>query len=690
MKVAGKRDLLIEIGCEELPARHVDSLASALVQGVTDALTRMGIAHGASRSYATPRRLAVMVADTTLRQADRLLEKRGPAVAIAFQDGRPTPAALGFARSCGVDISTLKRDKEHLVYRTTVRGCSTASLLPKVFESALLCMDERVPQRMRWGVGDETFSRPVRWLVLLYGRRVIRVEHFGLKAGCRTFGHRFHAPGPISLKAPEDYESALNRANVLADTSGRRETIRRKVELKAKEHGGQARITESLLSEVTALVEWPVVIAGRIDRRFLSLPSEIIVAAVETNQRYFTVFDRTQKLLPVFVAVVNIASKNMGEVVSGNERVIRPRLADALFFWDQDRKQPLSAYLDRLSGTSYQAALGDMRSRVERLQALVGHLAELQGENRKAAMRAAELCKCDLVTRMVGEFPELQGVIGAHYARADGEEPEVVSAISEHYLPNQHGAPIPSGRIGRCLALADRLDMLAGIFAVGQKPTANKDPYGLKRSALGVLRICIEGGLDVDVRQALNWAIHQQPAGRKDIQVADEIWEFIVERMRSYFLDRGATVEQFEAVRAVGLTQPLDFERRLQALRRFTGSPVAVSLAVADKRARNILRQAGFNGDLESSRLLLEQPAEILLAKEIEAADADLVSLRRLADYDAMFQRLSRLKSPVDAFFESVRVLDNDPVRRSSRLSLLRRLDILCREVADLSQISVP
>lgn len=687
MTIAGKKDVLIEIGCEELPARHVEPLANALAQGVTDALTGLGIAHGAFRSYATPRRLAVLVTDTSRRQADRSLERKGPALSIAFRGGQPTPAALGFARSCGVDISVLEQDGGHLIFRNTVIGHTTASLIPKVFESALLRMDEQVPQRMRWGAGDETFVRPVRWLVLLFGGQVIRAERFGLKSGRRTFGHRFHAPGPISLKMPSDYEPALKRAKVFADIVGRRETIRREVELTAKQHGGQARITDSLLSEVTALVEWPVVVAGRIDRQFLSLPSEVIVATVETNQRYFTVFDQDQKLLPVFVAVANIASKNVSEVIHGNERVIRPRLADALFFWEQDRRQPLSAYLERLSGTSYQASLGNMRARVGRLKALAAHLAELQGINTDVAMRAAELCKCDLATRMVGEFPELQGVIGGCYARADGESPEIVSAISEHYLPNQHGAPIPSERIGRCLALADRLDMLAGIFAVGQKPTANKDPYGLKRAALGIVRICIEGGLDLDVRQALDWSIQQQPAGQRSSQVADEIWEFIVERMRSYFLDRGVTAEQFEAVRAVGQTRIFDFERRLQALRRFMESPVAVSLAAADKRARNILRQAGFSGDQDAGGLL-EQPAEIMLAKAIEEADADLLTLRRQADYDAMLQRLSQLKSPVDAFFENVRVLDDDPVRRSSRLSLLKRLDVLCREIADLSQIS--
>lgn len=685
---ASKKDLLIEIGCEELPARHVEPLADALAQGVTDALAIMGVTHGVCRSYATPRRLAVMVADTATRQSDRAIERKGPALALAFQDGQPTAAASGFARSCGVDIADLENDEGHLVFRTTVKGNSTVNLLPKVFESALDCMDERVPQRMRWGVNDQTFARPVRWLVVLYDRQIVRVDRFGLKAGRRTFGHRFHAPRPISLNVPTDYESALKRAKVYADIVERREAIRRDVELMARQHGGRARITESLLSEVTALVEWPVVIAGSIDPRFLRLPSEIIVAAVETNQRYFTVFDRDHRLLPVFISVANIASENMQEVVAGNERVIRPRLADALFFWEQDRKQPLSAYTERLAGTSYQAALGDVKSRVARLRSLTGHLAELLGEDVGMAARAAELCKCDLVTRMVGEFPELQGIIGGFYAHADGERPEVVSAISEHYLPSQHGTPIPSGGVGRCLALADRLDMLAGIFAVGQKPTANKDPYGLKRAALGVLRICIEGGLDLDLREALGWALRQQPAGRQDTEVTDEIWAFLVERMRSYELDRGATAEQFEAVRAVGLARPLDFERRLQALRRFTGSPVAISLAAADKRARNILRQAKFNGD-PSGGGLLEQPAEIALARAIEAADADLVSLRYRADYDAMLQRLSRLKIPVDAFFENVRVMDDDPIRRASRLALLMRLDVLCREVADLSQISV-
>lgn len=689
------QELLIEIGCEDLPARYVQPLAQALTQGITSGLAAKGLGFGGTRTFATPRRIAVSIATVDERQADQMIERKGPALSAAFRDGQPTPAALGFARSCGVDLKALKRENEQLVFRKKQKGRPTVRLIPDLFETTLKQMDTLVPKRMRWGDGDETFVRPVQWLVALFGGKLIPIRRFGLKAGRKTRGHRFHAPQVIALKSPLDYQFALKQAKVWADFASRRDFICTGIRHKAQELGGTPRIAKDLLDEVTALVEWPVVIAGRIEPRFLHLPPEAIVATVETNQRYFTVFSDAPSvdgqiksedgyLKPAFITVVNIESKDSAQIVAGNERVVRPRLADALFFWEQDRKQPLTDHAEKLAGMSYQKALGSMVERVGRLRILARRIAEQLGETSAIVERAAVLCKCDLVTRMVGEFPELQGIIGGYYARADGEPEAVAQAIQQHYLPAQQGTPIPSTREGRILALADKLDTLAGIFAIGQKPTASKDPFALRRAALGVLRICIEGGLDLDLRASLAIALEQQPAGTRDQDTLDALWGFVLERLRGHVLEQGYTAEQFEAVRASAVPRPLDFERRLKALRGFAGSATAASLAAADKRARNILRQAKTAAD-ELIVARLEHPAEKALANAIDAMEAALQPLRRDACYAAMLERLADLKQPVDDFFDGVMVMDENPVLRNNRLALLTRLDALCREVADLS-----
>lgn len=691
------QELLIEIGCEDLPARYVLPLAQALAAGMTAGLQSAGVSHGEVRAFATPRRIAVCIAAVAERQPDQMIERKGPTLAAAFKDYQPTKAALGFARSCGVALKALKQEDGQLVFRRKRKGQATARLIPDMFEATLKQMDTLVPKRMRWSDNDETFVRPVQWLAALFGDKLVPLRRFGLKAGRKTRGHRFHAPQAITMQSPHDYESALKQAKVWADFVSRREIIRAGIKRKAQELGGTPRISAALLDEVTALVEWPVVIAGRIEPRFLQLPPEVIVAAVETNQRYFTIFSEAASvdgqiksedgyLKPAFITVANIESKDVAQVVAGNERVVRPRLADALFFWEQDRRQPLTDYAEKLVGMSYQKTLGSMVERVGRLRTLARQIAEQLGQASAIVERAAVLCKCDLVTRMVGEFPELQGIIGGYYARAEGEPEEVAQAIQQHYLPAQQGTPIPSTGEGRILALVDKLDTLAGIFAIGQKPTASKDPFALRRAALGALRICIEGGFNLDLREALTFALEQQPAGNREQDTLDTLWNFVLERLRGHVLEQGYTVEQFEAVRASAVTRPLDFERRLKALRGFAGSDAAASLAAAGKRARNILRQAKTApGELIVARL--EHPAEQALAGAIGATETALQPLRRDARYDAMLQRLADLKQPVDDFFNGVMVMDEDPVLRNNRLALLTRLDALCREVADLSQL---
>ena len=522
-----------------------------------------GVGIGAAVVHATPRRIAVSVEAVEERQPDQQVERKGPQLAAAYKDGQPTPAALGFAKSCGVDIKALKQENGYLVFRNKQKGRKTLELLPEIFAETLKSMDELVPKRMRWGSSDETFVRPVQWLLFLFGGRIVPLRRWGLNSGRKSYGHRFHAPQPITVKQPQDYAGALKNAKVWSDFASRRAAIRAQVEAEAARLGGSARISEDLLDEVTALVEWPVAISGRIEERFLQLPPEVVVATVETNQRYFTLFDGAGKLLPYFITVSNIESKDMAQVVAGNERVVRPRLTDALFFWEQDRKQPLEAYGDKLRTVTFQKDLGSTADKVARLRRLA---LELSGDDATTG-RAAALCKNDLVTRMVYEFPELQGLMGGYYARAAGEPEAVAQAIAEHYRPTQAGGPIPSTRAGQFVALADKLDTLAGIFAIGQKPTASKDPFALRRAALGALRIVVEGGLDLDLRAALGSALQAQPAGKRDDSVLGELWDFVAERLRGYCLERGATVEQFEAVRATGASRPLDFVRRLDALR---------------------------------------------------------------------------------------------------------------------------
>lgn len=676
------QDLLIELGCEDLPARYVLPLAEALTKGIGGGLGKRGVAIGDSKMFATPRRIAVLLRGVASQQAEQTIERFGPALAAALKDGQPTPAALGFAKSCGVEFSALDQKDGKLHFRKSAPGRKTQELLPEIFEETLKQMDELVPKRMRWGSGDETFVRPVQWIVAMLGAKVVPLQRFGLKSGNKTYGHRFHAPKAIALKSPAEYEKKLKTAKVWADFVSRREEIRRQIQAEAKALKGKPHENPVLLDEVAALVEWPVAISGHIEERFLELPAEVIVATIETNQRYFPVFAKNGKLLPSFVTVSNIKSKAVKQVISGNERVVRPRLSDAMFFWQQDLKQPLEGYSEKLAEVTFQKDLGSVSDRVTRIRTLAGRIAVLLGEDVIAIERAALLCKNDLVTRMVYEFPELQGLMGGYYAEKSGEPPAVGKAIREHYLPVQQGTLIPSTREGQIVALADKLDALAGIFAIGQKPTASKDPFALRRAALGVLRICIEGKLALDLSELLKLSLEQQPAGKRDGMTLKELVEFVMERLRAYY--ESQPVETFEAIRANAVTVPLDFDRRVLALKAFLGTPAAQSLAAANKRMRNILKQAGAVADTIDPAHF-EHAAERALAAEMERVEQAVAPLRAAADYPAMLKRLAALKEPVDAFFNGVMVMTDNPAVRANRLALLKRLDGLCREVADLS-----
>jgi glycyl-tRNA synthetase beta chain len=710
MPASRNNDLLIEIGCEDLPARYVRPLAGALAAGVAEGLGARGIAYQQPvRSFATPRRIAVMVAGVAVAQDDRAIERKGPKLSAAVKDGKPTPAGLGFAKSCGVDFGALAHEDGQLVFRGTQKGRPSAELLPEIFEQTLKAADELVPKRMRWGAGEETFVRPVQWLCVLFGEDVVPIRRFGIESGRVTCGHRFHAPQAIELKSAGNYEQKLKAARVWADFDSRKVEIWKQIEAEAAKLGGAPHRNEALLDEVTALVEWPAVISGRMEARFMALPPEVIIATIEHNQRYFPVMNGNGLLLPHFITVSNIESRDKTEVVAGNERVVRPRLSDALFFWEQDRKQALESHLARLEQVSFQKGLGSVADKSRRIAEIASRIAQDAGESPELARRAAVLCKADLVTRMVYEFPELQGIMGGYYAKDWCEDETVSIAIREHYQPVLSGGPIPGSHLGQVLALADKLDTLAGIFSVGHKPTAGKDPYALRRAALGVLRILIEGELNFSLAALLELALQQQPTNKAGA-LRDELLQFHWERLRAHYLDAGVMAEIFESVLATGVSRPLDFHLRVQAAQEFWRMPEAGQLAAAHKRVRNILRQARERSepiaDEVSMALCEADERELCTAiqkvqvdhtealhgahagndvKAVAGKVADWVTRPTREKYVRALRALAALQAPVDRFFDQVMVMAEDRAVRANRLALVRDLDALFRAVVDIS-----
>jgi glycyl-tRNA synthetase beta chain len=566
---------------------------------------------------------------------------------------------------------------------------------------------------MHWGEGSALFVRPVHWLVMLYGTEVVPATLLETASGRDTRGHRFLAPRPLRIVSPERYERTLREQGfVLADFAARRARIRAEVTALGKGLGGRALVREELLDEVTALTEWPVALAGSLEERFLALPREVLTATLEDHQRYFPVEDPSGRLLPAFIAVSNIASREPARVRAGNERVVRARLADAAFFWEQDRRAPLAARRDALDAVTYQARLGSLGDKTRRLRSLAGTIAATTGAEPHAAQRAADLSKCDLLTAMVGEFPELQGTMGSYYARADGEAPEVAAAIREHYLPRSAGDELPASGVGLALALADKLDTLAGIFAIGQKPSGAKDPFALRRAALGVQRIVIEKSLDLDLMRCLAQAV---AAVRADIErlragtgaaakplppaaeIEAEIYDFLMERLRGYYLEGAAavtvpgmaavTAEMFEAVLAARPASPLDFDARLKALSTFLALPEAASLTAANKRIANILRKAPEAPPAEVNVERLRESAEVRLFDSMRALREAVAEATARREYTGALGRLAQLRPAVDAFFDQVMVMDEDPALRANRLSLLAQLRSLFAGVADLSRL---
>jgi glycyl-tRNA synthetase beta chain len=679
-------DLLFELFTEELPPRALLALSNALTDGIRKGIDAAGIAHGKLHGFATPRRLAVLVETLAEHQPDRRVERRGPPLANSFDaQGAPTQAAVAFARSCGVavgELEHLKTDKgAWLQFRGTERGAATKTLLGDIVKQAIAALP--IPKRMRWGANTAEFVRPVHRVVLLHGENVVPAEVLGLATGRVTFGHRFHAPQPISLKSAKSYESRLRRAKVVADFAARRELIRTGVMAAAA--GGTALIDETLLDEVTALVEWPVPVAGRFEARFLSLPREVVIATVQDHQRYFPIAAADGTLTGGFVTVSNIESRDPAKVREGNERVVRPRLTDAAFFWQQDRKIPLEAHAAKLGGVIFQAKLGtyaDKTLRVKRLAQFVGGRIGAGGDVPGAAL----LAKADLMTAMVGEFPELQGTMGRYYAEAEGLPPELALALEEHYRPRYAGDALPTTKTGQALALADKIDTLVGIFAIEQRPTGTKDPFGLRRAAVGVLRILLEGGLDLDLFELLAEAAAAQPVQRAG--VIDEVYEFMLERLRGMLIEEaGVTAEMLDAVLAMRPRSPLDAVTRLQALKEFLLLPDAGTLAAINKRIVNILKKAPPTSGVAVDEAALTEAAERELHRVLADLRGPVKSASDERRYADSLRALVSLRAPVDDFFERIMVMDEDSRLRNNRLALLREVSLLLGGVADLSRL---
>lgn len=724
------KPLLIEIGTEELPIHAIDELARAFAQGVLRGLESRQVGVGQrvgdreARAYCTPRRLAVHLPWVAAAQPEQRAEVLGPAVNVGLgADGRPTPALLGFAARNGVDAAQLERiatDKgERFVYRSVKPGQPTAALLPEIVAEALQALP--IPKPMRWGAHDIAFVRPVHWLVMLHGDQVVEGEVLGLKADRMSRGHRFHAPKPLWITDADAWLQALRDAKVLADPVERRERVRAEVARVAAELGGTPRLSDALVEEIANLTEWPVAVGCAFEREFLAVPQEALVMTMETNQKFVPLFDAAGKLSERFIGVANIDSKEPVQIRRGYERVIRPRFADAKFFFDEDLKTPLADYRQALQAVTYQQALGSVWDKCVRVAELARGIANRLRERGVAldtaqAVRAAELSKCDLLTRMVGEFPELQGVMGRYYAAAHDEPAEVALALDEFYMPRQSGDGIASGAVGRALAVAERLDTLAGIFAVGLKPSGNKDPFALRRAALGLARTLIEGGLELDLRAQLAETLDLIPeaafaaglkpgkdgkapaldVGARRQALAAEIYAFVRDRLRGYYLEQGFSAEQFEAVAARDDASPLpslpDFDRRLRAVAEFVRLPEATALAAANKRVANILRKElpdASNGTPPAvSADLLREPAEQALWAALQAARNDaqaIVDARR--DYAAALARLAALQAPIDRFFDEVMVVAEDLALRANRLALLAHIRALFNAVADITRL---
>ncbi len=689
--VSQSSDLLIEIGTEELPPKALQTLSNAFTTGIVAGLKEASLEAKEVISYAAPRRLAVLLKSIPTKQADQSIERKGPAKAAAFDnDGNPTKAVEGFARSCGVTPQKLDEIETPkgtwLVFKQDVAGRNTRELVADIVSQSLAKLP--IPKRMRWGASDIEFVRPVHWVLMMLGDEVINAEILGVASGNTTKGHRFHHPETIVIKQAAGYADQLRQqGHVIAHFAERRDEVRAQAEVAAKALGGAAYIEDALLDEVTALIELPIAVSGSFDNSFLKIPHECLISSMQDHQKYFPVIDNSDQLMAHFITTSNIKSSNPDTVRQGNERVINPRFADAKFFWDQDCKVTLESRRENTKKIVFQQKLGTLYEKTERVEKLAGFIADELGADKQQAMRAAVLSKCDLLSEMVNEFAELQGIMGRYYAKKDGESEGVAAAMQEQYQPGFAGDVIPVSETGKILSLADKLDTLMGIFAIGMKPTGSKDPFSLRRAALGVLRIIIEGKLSLNLKELLTKAyegLAEKVDSKESIQAA---LSFIMERLPAYYKDQGIDAETVAAVASLKPISPLDFDHRVKAVAKFKTLTEAEPLAAANKRISNILKKVQGSISESVNESLFKEPQENALYESVKAQQKIVAPLFESGDYSAALTSLASLKEDVDNFFDGVMVMDEDEALKSNRLALLAQLRGLFLNIADLSRL---
>jgi glycyl-tRNA synthetase beta chain len=695
MRKATMRDFLVEIHTEELPPNALKSLASHFLQEIQMRLNKAELKYHSARSFVTPRRLAVQVTKLAGQQPDSIVERKGPALTAAFNaEGGPTPACIGFARSCGVtpqQLVTIKTAQgEWVGFLQPVTGQSVQALLPTIIQQAIAALP--APKRMRWGHHTAEFLRPVHSIIMLYGNDIVPANILGLQSGRKTRGHRFHSKGWIDIANARRYLKTLEKKYVLAGFEERKEKIRAltmqavKQLAEATHQDLFAQINDALLEEVTGLVEWPVALCGHFDDHFLSVPQEALISAMQDHQRYFPIVNKEGQLQPYFVTISNIESKDPKQVIAGNERVLRARLSDAQFFFDMDLKQTLSSRVDDLKQIVYQHALGTLFDKAERLSHLAEKIAQQLGADSTNAKQAGLLAKADLTTQLVGEFPELQGIAGRYYAYHENIPADICDALREQYLPRFSGDLLPSTLTGCAVALADRLDTLVGVFGMNHIPTGDKDPFGLRRAALGLLRILIEKQLPLDCRDLLQMTLECYVIPFENPMLIDHVLHFILERLRPWYQEQSISMDVYAAVAALHITTPYDFHCRIQAVQAFKCLPEAHALSRANKRVSNILSQ--YNGAIEGQVIhsdLFEEEAERLLAEKLGEKRDEVMALSASKKYAAILTTLAALRGPVDDFFDNVLVMTEERARRENRLLLLKQLRELFLYVADIA-----
>mgnify|MGYP003996544653 FL=1 len=672
-------DFLLELGTEELPPKLLLKLSNSLKDNLSKELEKLSIKSDSIKAFATPRRLAISISELQSKQQDQVLEKKGPSTQS------PEMAINGFAKSCGVDVSELEKKelggKEYFYYSKEETGQSVSELLPEAIEKSI--KDIPITRAMKWGSSDYSFVRPVHWLVVMLDKDIVPAKIMGLESNRITKGLRFIDP-IIELKHAKDYEQVMSdKAQILVDFAKRKELIRDQVLSVAQKNNAEVVIDESLLDEVCALVEYPRAFSGSFDKKFLDIPQEAIISAMKSHQKYFHLVDIQGQLLPLFISVANIESSNIKAIVDGNERVIHPRLADSEFFWNQDKAKKLEERLPDLDSVMFMKSLGSMGQKAKRIESLSSHISDLVGFDQKASARAGLLSKSDLLSEMVGEFADLQGIMGGYYATNDGETQAVSVAIREHYQPRFAGDKVPSTNEGLVVAIADKLDTISGIYGIGQAPTGSKDPYALRRLALGLLRILLEAKIELNLKSLIDYSLNLH-LKEVDRSCSDDIYSFMMDRLKAYYKDANIDSNVYEAVLAVSPESPLDFHLRVEALNEFTQSENSKSLIEANKRIANILKDSNEKNETLNPKILIDD-SEIKLFNASESLSKKLSGSK---DYQEVMKSLIDLKDSIDSFFDNVMVNTDDDKLKSSRLALIRKIRLLFLSVADISYLS--